>query len=181
MSLHEIILVALGSSVIGSVLGSLVTQFFIWRRETANRKKRASFLALRVAISFERFVEKAVQNVWDINAVEEGYDERDGVGYPSEYPSFRTQDLPELDDSWDALDTDLTTRAFDFIGLRDEQNQLMIEHWNEMGPPQSAEVQKDGTLRLARQAAKIAKDLRVRYGLPTSSDGRRYFEALDKL
>lgn len=147
------------------VISAVVTQVFGFVGWWYSGFQKRRYLALRLAVIMEKFVDDCSEAVSDVIAHEES---KGNIGNAhGAIPPF--PDLPDDPDAWLALQPDLANRCLSFSNdILFSRKTIAFEYDNLLSPGDFAPISfKIGCLRHGVDAAKLAKDLRSRNRLPT--------------
>ena len=161
-------LISAASGLLGVFVGTAVP----WLKEIFSERKHAHYLAIRVVLVLDKFVEGCVDVAYDDGLDDKDRDLRYRVKEPN-YPSF-----PE-DIDWRSVKHDLMYRALSiprdleiakgYISASDD-----INNW------EGIEERQYQYISLGLAAAKLARDLRKTYGIP-DQDQRNLVNELQEM
>jgi len=169
-----------GGDFVGGLAAQIIAslkEFIIYK---ASERKKASLLALRLAVTFEGFAYGCANQIADYDL----FNQCDG------YAGRRYGTLPKfppisLDSNWDVLDSDLLARSLEFPTLL-ELSDGSISFWSSVVGPDPAltgnACEEEAGIR-GLQAWEIAKSFRKKYKLPeakTHSDKWNFLLTLEK-
>lgn len=156
VTIGTLITVALGSSVIGTAL----TQGFTTYRESDTKKRELEYLALRLAIAFERFAEDATAYSSALGSYEMN-DERGVIVKIPKMPAF-----PDDKERWRDLDVRVTSAVLGFDHIRRSRQGSIDDTWENASPEDGIDVARIYGIQLGHDALEIARKIRLRYKLP---------------
>jgi len=164
---------AIVGTLIGVALGAFISQGTPWLRERLSQKKRAAYLAMRLAVILERFAIDCESLISE--------NERSQIGDDKEGPRG---DLPNLEEypeetNWETLQSDLAHRS---LALRNDiasSRDTMYFRWQMEDESKSDACNDEAAIRGA-QAWELAISIRRQYNLPAYSPGYDVGGALKK-
>lgn len=157
MDWSVVVTLVLGSSVV-AVLTTKVVDLLAFRNQ---RKSRAGYLAIRVAIAYETFAQDCANVVSDIRT----FKESKGAGGESDPPMPNLPELPTDDDLWRSLDPKFVARV---LGLPNKlKESLAYIHYmaDSRDPDDGTDVYEQAVLR-GHEAAVLSRELREGYCWP---------------
>lgn len=143
-------------AIVGVILGGLFGWVGEYIRWNLSRRDRAHYLAVRIVISLDRFVDRCA------TAASINYEDREV------FSAARPEKLVLPDDvDWQSVTPEIAYRILELPQKEKEANEKGIFYWDATGEAdvaQSAEI--EGYVKVGLDAAKIATQLRKRYRLP---------------
>lgn len=155
--------VGLAGVIVGALLAPLID---LWR-ESRGRKRRASYLAIRVVCILDRFVEGCVDVSYDNGG------ERDRDGYVSPQTPHPTLTKYSDDIDWSSISS---TMAFELLSLpnqieaANQSIQYVADH--DANPPDYEEVfeaRQEQFSILGLEAIRLTRILRQQFSLPKTN------------
>ena len=161
--------------LIGVLLGAFLTAINEILKEKREKKKKAEFLAIRLTIIFEDFIQSCVEVVNDDGSM--GGPSNDGCKYISaKAPEINFQ---TLDVEWQCLPFDLLYEILHFPALLKEANRKISEEFDISGAPdyeEGFEARQYQFSRLGLLAVQISKKLRSEFKMP-----EKHYEDFDPI
>jgi hypothetical protein len=158
LTVGTIITLALGSSVVGS----LVAQGFTSFRERQSSRRQASYLALRLATIFEKYAHDASGIISEMDDYENSGGQMGG--YASELPKL--SELPDEKERWRDLPVSFSSRVLGFEPYRQTVQGGIDNCFEIVGVPEGYAEIRAQCAKLGCRALDIARDLRLEFGLP---------------
>jgi hypothetical protein len=158
LTFGTVVSLALGSSVVGS----LVTQGITWFKEGRTSGREAAYLALRLATIFEKYGENAAEVLGDMD----DYDNSSGShgGFSGAVPVLGS--LPDDKERWRDLPTSLSARVLGFDPYRRTVQSGIDNCFEVVGQEDGYHQVKLESIKLGCRALDIAAALRSAYKLP---------------
>lgn len=165
LSWFQVVSLALGSSVVGSIITQLFTAWREAKREKVEEQKKrrdAAFLALRLATTFEEYARSASTIISELQVDEatHGYD----GNFTSKLPVL--SELPTADEAWRDLPSSLQSKVLGFPQYVFSAQSSIYDFINYVGGPEVHDHMRIECAKIGTRALDVAGELRTSFELP---------------